>query len=404
MEEGEFYHKYLKYKNKYDNLISARSKNYQIAGKKINTSENTIPRMTKVDANNLFAVNMFENLDGASNIFSPFGILFALSLINLAALGNTSDQLTKLLNYNYSTDDLEIFYKIFNNDTIKITNLLLINKKYQVDKSYSNMIDNMAIIVSGDFDDNSTLIVNKTNSYIETRTNGMIKSLVDKEDIQSSTIFVLINTIYFKAAWEHKFDMNNTTKMKFHKTNIVDMMHQIDYFTYYENNTIQAIEIPYEENNYVMGIILPKRYLEEDEMNYTVNDAPIISFPEIMEIINNMSYTRLDLYLPKFTQRKNLELIPVLKKMGVTDLFDHRAVLGISGNIFVSKIIHEAVVIVDEIGTEASAATSINVKMMAMSPRDEPEPKLFKADHAFIYYIRHVLSGLFLFYGDYQGS
>ena len=244
---------------------------------------------------------------------------------------------------------------------------------------------------------------------LKKKTNGMIKNLIDNQDINETMFFVLVNTVYFKASWENKFDVNNTTKMRFHKTptNMVNMMHQINYFNYFENNILQALELPYDEKDYVMGIILPKRYLEEDEMNYSANNVPILSLANTNEIINNMQYTRIDLYLPKFTQKKNIELVPILKKMGITDLFNNHAELDIiekARGEFVSKIIHESVVIVDEIGTEASAATVVLGKETASAPREEPKPKLFKADHAFIYYIRHIPSGLFLFYGDYQGK
>lgn len=400
----DYYHKYRKYKYRY--LRLKQNKLIQYAGENIITTEENpqSQHKTMADANNSFTINMFDNLDGASNLFSPISITYALSLIHLAALGNTDNQLTKLFNYKYSVDDLEQIYKLFNNNVIQMTNLLLVNNKYKINKVYVDMISGLVRVIDADFS-NSALIVHKINNFIENKTNGLIKNLVDENDIDASMILVLINTIYFKASWQHKFDPDNTTKMKFHKTNLVDMMHQINYFNYFENSTVQAIEILYKKNAYAMGVILPKRYLQEDEIDYSTNDVPLIPISETNEIINNMAYTRIDLYLPKFTQRKNLELVPVLIKMGVTDLFNHRADLTIAvKDAFISKIIHESVVIVDEFGTEAAAATVVMGKITAMPPHAEPEPILFKADHAFVYYIRHLESGMFLFYGDYQGN
>ena len=73
----------------------------------------------------------------------------------------------------------------------------------------------------------------------------------------------------------------------------------------------------------------------------------------------------------------------------------------IAKDIFVSEAIHEAVVIVDEEGTEAAAVT---VMMMMESCCYKPKPpKIFRADHSFIYYIKDKRSGMFVFLGDYHG-
>ena len=81
-----YYHKYLKYKYKY---FSLKNK-YQYAGEKMATSigldiEFGIPKNTITDANNNLTINLYENLEGASNLFSPISITFVLSLLDLAA-------------------------------------------------------------------------------------------------------------------------------------------------------------------------------------------------------------------------------------------------------------------------------------------------------------------------------
>jgi serine protease inhibitor len=390
-----YYQKYSKYKTKYLNLKS------QIGGQ----ISDQVPSKSIYDANNEFTIILFENLDQASNIFSPLSISFALSLIHLAALGNTNNQLTTLLGTKYSVDDLKRLYGQFNNKVIKINNALIINNKIKINKEYLQMINGLTYIIIENFD-NAKLISHEVNSHIDNNTDGMIKNVISPDNITNNIMFVLINTIYFKASWQHKFNPQLTTKMEFHKTksNMVDMMHQIGYFNYYENNSVQLVEMPYDERNYMMGIILPQKYLEENGLDYSINNIPQFSKQEIAELINNLEYTKVDLYIPKFTQRKKYDMVPVLKKMGLTDIFRPDAELDIiAKNAYISKIIHEAVIIVDELGTEA-AATTVMVSKENVALPDNLNPKLFKADHAFIYYIRHIPSNLFLFYGDYQGN
>ena len=410
----DYHRKYLKYKTKYTILKNDFSKkqstvhytHQQLGGQITEPISEHTPSKNIYDANNDFTINLFENLDGASNIFSPLSLSYALSLIHLAALGNTNNQLTKVLGTKYDIDDLNLLNQQFNNSVIKMNTAFIINKKIRVNNEYLEMINGLAYVANDDFS-NAKLIAYKVNNYIEKNTDGMILDVISADNITNNTIFIIVNTIYFKASWQYKFDPINTTKMKFHKTdsNVVDMMHQVDYFNYYENKSVQLVELPYDERNYVMGIILPRMYLEEDGLDYSINNIPQFSRQEINELINNIQYTKVDLYLPKFTQRKKYDMVPIFKKMGIIDIFNHNAQLDIMAkDAFISKIVHEAVIIVDELGTEASAVTAIVAKEMAAPPGKQVKPKLFKADHAFIYYIRHIPSNLFIFYGDYQGN
>ena len=396
--------KYLKYKHKYLNqkkliLIGAAENSDSAESSKDSTNTPTITQ-----ANNHFTIDLFENFDGASNLFSPLSIIYTLSLVHIAANGNTDRQLTKVIGYKHTIDDLKYLNGLFNNAVMSMCTTTVINRKYQINNEYLTLISPLSKIIYEDFE-NGALISNKINHSIETTTNGMIKNVIQPSIINPSSFLILINTIYFKASWLHKFNVRETTKMKFHKTpEMVDVMHQINDFNYFENSSIQMIELPYDEKDYVMGIILPKKYLEEENLAYSINNVPIISEPQLNEFINNTQLQKIDLYLPKFTHRKRIELPAILKKMGLTNIFDRRlAELDIiSKEIYVSNIIHEAVVIVDEIGTEAAATTVVVMEKKLMLTRPV-KPILFKADHAFVFYIRYVPSNLILFFGDYQG-
>ena len=406
-----FKYKHLKYKTKYLNLKKQHGGQNDTTSSNSLTDSNHSNHSDKEDnkrianTNNHFAIDLFENFDGASNLFSPISITYAISLVHLGALGKTDDQLTELFGHKFSTDDLQSIKTLFNNDIIKMISMILINNNYKINNEYLEMIKPLAMVIYKDFT-NANMIAQKINKYISQNTNNMIKNVISDGDISSNDIFVIVNTVYFKSNWLTKFDPKLTSKMKFHKTNsdVVSMMHQKNSFNYYENSSVQVVELPYASGGFAMGIVLPKQYLQEENLAYSINNVPIISEPQLEEMINNLSYEDVDLYIPKFTQRKNLEIVPILRKMGVTYLFSKSdAELDIiSDKAYVSRIIHEAVVIVDEEGTEASGATIIISKERSAPIRKSP--KLFKADHAFIYYIRHVPSGIILFYGDYQGN
>ena len=222
----DYYYKYLKYKQKYINLKNLIELN-QSGG-------NNDTSLSKSNIN--FTINLFKNLTGNSNIVSPFSLEFALEILHLAAIGNTDTQLTNLFGHKYSIDELEYYNKLFNNDIMKINNAFIINDKIVLNKKYLDTIRDLVLISNNNFS-NPELVAQTVNNFIENKTNHLIKNVISTNDIDSSTVFVLVNTIYFKADWKHKFNKKYTSKMPFNnnKNNLVNMMHQTNYFNYYKN-------------------------------------------------------------------------------------------------------------------------------------------------------------------------
>jgi serine protease inhibitor len=112
-----------------------------------------------------------------------------------------------------------------------------------------------------------------------------------------------------------------------------------------------------------------------------------------------------EVYLPKFTQRKNIDIIPYLQNLGVKDLFskDHARLTNMCPvPIFVSKIIHQAVIFVGETGTEIDT-TAVMEFMKSCAPA-RSNPKIFFANHSFVYYIKHKPTKLVLLEGVYHGN
>jgi serine protease inhibitor len=169
------------------------------------------------------------------------------------------------------------------------------------------------------------------------------------------------------------------------------MMNNTGYNSYYEDLTVQRVELMYKDTDYCMGFILPKSDVSLDKCTSYLGDG-------------NFESKYVKLFIPKFTQRKRMDLIPYMKKLGMTDLFDSTSRLDnmVSSDAYVSVLIHEAVVIVNETGTEASAVTVAVCQSKGI--RRNPEPIIFRADHSFIYYIKHIPTKTLLFVGDYHGN
>ena len=329
-------------------------------------------------------------ISGSNFIFSPLSIAYIMSMLHAGAYGNTEAQLTKVLGRKSTMQDLSTAYTLFNGPGIKMANAVLIKAGVSIDPEYLQMAQRLALVSNEDFN-NRAAIAYKVNSFVEKNTNGLIKNIFNENIINYRTFMILINTLYFKMKWRHPFEKYSTRLENFNGRSQVNMMRQTEYFPYYEDSFVQVVELPY-TGEYCMGIILPW------DKGSTANYA----YP----LTNTKTYQNayVDLRIPKFTHRRNIDLIPMLQKLGVTDLFDsqHCRLDRMSYEpAYVSNMVHEAVVIVDEVGTEAAAAT---ICMSDNCLSSEPQPIVFNANHSFIYYIKHSRTNTLLFVGEYAGN
>ena len=365
------YYKYQKYKQKY------------IVAKYV--TDNNENGNLNIGINKITA-KLSSTLGKKNQIFSPLSITMALSILHNAPNIDffqlkLRDELDRFFEYQYNVNQLVTLNKIFNKKTLDVTcqmaNILII-KQQSMDIFTNQYLTNISQFVKVEFIKKRYVNVDILNKYIEEKTNGMIQKLLSSSDINNA-LFVIVNTIYFKANWKFPFDNSMTKKKPFYKNDdeiIVDMMFQNESFPYFENKELQMIELPY-VHDYAMGIILFKRNMKN------------ITSSEIINLLNfNLNMTKIKLYIPRFKQRNKYILNNSLKKIGLDNVSDQ--------NLF--KIIHEAVVVVNEEGTEASAATAVVSRTLFT------EDIIFNANKPFIYYIRHLDTNIILFYGIFDGT
>lgn len=244
-----------------------------------------------------------------------------------------------------------------------------------------------------DFQGNPAEAAREINEWVEEQTNGRIKDIVS--GLSPLTRLVITNAVYFKANWSSRFRASDTRNETFHAPNgtvIVPMMHQTGEFPYFENDDLQALELPYEGERLGMLIILPKEgKFEKVEGN--------LSAGSIENILKNMREEKVKVALPKFRFEASYKLRDVLMDMGMKRAFLVPDFSGISNgeNLAIEDVVHKSFISVAENGTEAAAATAVTLTMNA--PMQEKEPKIFKADHPFIFFIYDRETGTILFMG-----
>ena len=131
--------------------------------------------------------------------------------------------------------------------------------------------------------------------------------------------------------------------------------------------------------------------------------------PKLSEMLTRqLRRTEIDLFLPKFKIESSLDLIPVLRQMGLDLVFDPSqsdlsGIVHTAGNerVFVLKVIHKAVMKVDETGTEAAAATAV-IMLRAVSTQLRKPPPQVRFDHPFSVFIVERKEKVVLFAGSVQ--
>jgi serpin B len=242
---------------------------------------------------------------------------------------------------------------------------------------------------------NLSIEANKINLLIRKMTNNLINNLITPNMLADS-VLLIINTLYFRSKWKYAFKTENTKEEIFHsiQRQKVQMMTQNEkHCRYFEDQFNQVLELDYISENFTMGFILPK----------SNNNEPLISSEQFEYYISQLSEREINLIkIPKFKHEIKYKIENIFKKYGLRDIFLNLDISDIippgSDKVFVSDIIHNVIIIVDEIGTEAAAATALNVSL-GMSTAKKIN---FVANHPFLYYIRFKPNNTIMFIGQYQ--
>ena len=237
------------------------------------------------------------------------------------------------------------------------------------------------------------------NQWVSDQTRGRITEIVPSA-IPGDVIAYLINAIYFKGAWTHRFDPAQTSTGAFRlrdgSTVSVPFMHgsEIPVRVAWSDPQVLVLDLPYSRGAWSMAIVLPAVGVSIDSVVASLTQQRWNGWMAALDS------TALPVTLPRFTMRYELDSAnAVLKALGMRIAFcdeppyvyDFNPMFPQAGAC-ISRVKHKTFLEVNEEGTEAAAATSVGVGVTSV-------PQSFVVDRPFLLAIRERLSGTILFLG-----
>ncbi len=371
----------------------------------------TAKEQSLVKSNQQFGINLMHaisTIDSAGNIFiSPLSVSMALGMTMNGANGQTyTDMRSTLELADLSEQDINQAYKStmdllmsIDPDVItKIANSIWIREGFPVEDTFidTNEFYFDAWITERNFADPG--ILEEINGWVADNTNDKITEILDV--IPPGVVMYLINAIYFKAIWEFEFDKNITTQTDFFITpdNIasVDMMGLTADLNYYADDQVQVVDLPYGRGNYTMTVLLPGL---DENLNEFVAD---LNGQQLENYVGQLQLKSGTVFMPKLKTSYKLLMNDVLTQLGMgiafTGLADFSRINSVH-DLFISRVIHETFVQVDEEGTEAAAVTVVETMAASAGPGVEFTMNI---NHPYLLLIRELETGTILFMGKIQ--
>jgi serpin B len=356
-----------------------------------------------INDNTAFALDLYQQLrTQEGNLFlSPHSISTCLAMVYAGARGETERQMAAALRFALPQEQLHPAFGQLQSDLeiasdniqLSVANSLWPAKGLALRKEFLAQMDvHYASEVTALNYGQPETARSTINSWVGEHTQGRIKELIQRGLITPETVVVLANAIYFKGTWLNPFDPENTRPMTFHldgstQINTPTMVQRRMECRFHWDSEVHLLELPYTGDSLSMVVLLPRDVdgLAELERGLTVN--------KLNTWLEGLHQTKADVWLPKFKVTSQFRLDEALKALGMVNAFGNADFSGMfeRSGPSISAVVHEAFVEIDEVGTEAAAATGV---IMTVSL-----PPSFRADHPFLFLIRHRPTGSMLFMG-----
>ncbi|HVH41871.1 MAG TPA: serpin family protein [Labilithrix sp.] len=362
---------------------------------------NTSPQVTQTEQDTFatsqaaFAVDLFQSVakrpdSVGKNVFlSPHSVSTALAMTYAGARGTTAEEMKKALHFDLADARL---HEAFNSldlalesrgktatgkdgkpFRLKVTNSIWTQKGSAFEAPF---LDSLAVNYGAglnvvDFEGETEKTRATINGWVEEKTEQRIKEILPENSIDAATRFVLVNAVYFNAAWASKFEPSATTDGAFTKadgaTVQTPMMQGKAFRPYASGDGYEAVEMPYDGNELSMLVIAPTA-------GTFATFESALTGAKVLDILAGLQSKEVRLHFPKLKVEASYGLTEPLKSLGMQQAFGPGADfsgMSVAESFNVKDVLHKTFLELDENGTEAAAATAV-VGEVTSAPVDPP--------------------------------
>jgi serine protease inhibitor len=327
-------------------------------------------------------------------VWSPYSVASALGVTAAGARGATYDELAGALGGELAELGRELVAAARLKDAeVAVANTLWARLGLPFEDDYQHAVLGWpgGALHAADFGGDPEGARGKINADVEKTTRGLIKELLAAGTIASGTAAVIVNALYLKVAWQQAFEDSATSSRPFSAPSgrrSVPAMRQLQRMPYAAAGGWRMVSLP-TQSDVVVDVLLP---------DAADADLTEIGAGTLTGLYDAAAPVQVDLTLPKFRVETSATLNGPLGGLGVVTAFDpERADFsGITPErICISKIVHQAVLRVDEQGFEGAAATAVVMRLAsAFGPSRIVE---FRVDRPFLLLVRHPATGAIYF-------
>jgi serpin B len=356
---------------------------------------------------NALGFRWIQATDHRTNVvLSPYDIGMALSLVELAASGETRAEIDRALGFDAPGSSIsalpalaEVVERAGRRPGFALASAARAwpSTRLRVLDSYRDAIARHAgaPVVSLDFAANPEAQRRTINEWVSQQTSERIPELLSSDSIHAHTRFVLTTALYFLGRWKEPFDVDSTRDDAFFldasRAKIVPMMCKPLGARYVQDGAARMIELDYAGEELAMNVIVPSPGHSLEEVQRSLD-------PErYQRLLRASRTTSVNVRLPRFTLEETLPLRDRLEAIGVRTMFTEAADLRRltdSAPLWIGSVVHKTFVAVDERGAEAAAATA--TQGYGAGSIHVP---VFAVHQPFIFVLRHKSSGAILVLG-----
>jgi leukocyte elastase inhibitor len=360
------------------------------------------------------AVDLCQKLWNRENnlVISPYSIATIAALMYAGSRKTTRQQIGSVMHLEFDEEELHGAFGVLNlfvnkpwapQSYLRAANAIWICSGHVLSEQFRSLITKRYAthVVEEKVGQPFDTTLREINDWIADKTNGMIPNLLDNLDPQS--VLVLVSAVCFRDDWQSPFDKAETRSELFHiGTRLkarVRMMKQTGGFCYAASRDLKVLRLPYSSGDTSMLIFLPRA---RDGIRRLVASIDAQSIAQWQEKLESRQVT---VSIPQLRMETSVELVPALASLGIVDAFDpskadFSAMSDQPVGMYIGRIIHKALIEVDEAGTKAAAAiASVFLTDSGSIRRRKLPPVEFRADRPFVFAIVHSVTGSLLFLG-----